>query len=532
LDFVKLVQGLANAELAGERFLIIGADPRQRKFFSVENITEFDEASVSSVLSKYLEPLPNFQIFNNLSSNDGHAFIILVLAAIQPRPIVIKTEGHRADGKTRLQVGEVWIKDHTSLRPANRSDMDRMYRQRIEEEAEDRARKRFRYMHELSIESTNGQRPPHRLPSREMLVEPEGAFRRYVEELISEDDSSRLRMLLEVLREVTVDEWDTLEMRNSKTSATLTEQVEQIDDFFRSWFLPSLQSLTSLGLLAIKYDCPVEWLASVADILMESFDAVRRLQPLKSQHVITGGDSLDWWRPGFEIFLAFRCIAIYSTHRWKLHYLKTLVPRFAVRMEIDDRSEFSTPMLLWPLPGDLFNWGVLNDGRATFYWNERIATSWGKYFGNQEKFTNASCQLEFIIELNSFLGTNHLHDASLQKWLEENLRGRSFTYNPDLFAYSLASTVPIAERCYDLIASNDVFPHELAFDPALFNSAFKGKTSEQRLLIFGRYLAYLREFQSRFSTPPHFRFSFGFTWQGRLADAVARYKETTYQKKS
>jgi hypothetical protein len=54
-DFIKLVQGLANADLDEERFIVIGADQRQRKFFDVDNTRDFDPATLSKIFEKYLQ---------------------------------------------------------------------------------------------------------------------------------------------------------------------------------------------------------------------------------------------------------------------------------------------------------------------------------------------------------------------------------------------------------------------------------------------------------------------------------------------
>src|ERR1017187_10882657 len=56
LDFVKLIQGLANADVEEERFIVIGADQKERKFYDVGNASEFDPAKLAQVISKYLDP--------------------------------------------------------------------------------------------------------------------------------------------------------------------------------------------------------------------------------------------------------------------------------------------------------------------------------------------------------------------------------------------------------------------------------------------------------------------------------------------
>src|SRR5437016_4086441 len=66
LDFIKFLQGVANAEIPGERCIVIGADPKEKKWYGVSNASEFDPATVSSIVAKYLDPPPKFQVFNNL----------------------------------------------------------------------------------------------------------------------------------------------------------------------------------------------------------------------------------------------------------------------------------------------------------------------------------------------------------------------------------------------------------------------------------------------------------------------------------
>jgi hypothetical protein len=140
-SFIKLLQGLANAELDGDRCIVIGADPKQKQFFPIGNADEFDPAKISQVLTAYLDPLPRFDVFH-VTTDTEEPFVLVVLDANQPRPIFVVKEGHSEDGKERLQMGEIWTKRNTGLVRASRADIDLMYQARIEQEAEDRARKR------------------------------------------------------------------------------------------------------------------------------------------------------------------------------------------------------------------------------------------------------------------------------------------------------------------------------------------------------------------------------------------------------
>jgi hypothetical protein len=199
------------------------------------------------------------------------------------------------------------------------------------------------------------------------------------------------------------------------------------------------------------------------------------------------------------------------------------LPRFVERLTIDDRRELNTPLLFWPLP-NIFVDKELIEGRNSFYWKDRISSFWGSYFGTYEKFLGASCELEFVLELNSYLGTNIIQDSKIQAWLEVNGKTRSFIYNPDFYSYDLRWAVPMAERCYDAIASDKPFPSHLAVDPALFELAFKGRTRDQRLLIYGGYLYHLKHWQAQ-AMVQFRRFPFMFSWEGRLLEISQKYKD-------
>src|SRR5215510_5925710 len=151
LDFIKLIQGLANAHVAEERFIVIGADQRERKFYNVENRDEFDPAKLSQVIAKYLDPQPRLEVFNSIQTDSGESYVLIVVSADQPRPIVAITEG-KSDKKTHFGQGSIWVKKDTSLQLATRADLDQMYeayiKRRVDEEAETRARRRFDHFRE------------------------------------------------------------------------------------------------------------------------------------------------------------------------------------------------------------------------------------------------------------------------------------------------------------------------------------------------------------------------------------------------
>jgi hypothetical protein len=184
LSFVKLIQGMANAHLTDERFIIIGADQKERKFHCVQNADEFDSANLSAILSKYLDPLPSFEAFNALTAKDGARFVLIVLAGSQPRPIVIKANADADDGSVHIRTGEIWIKENAGLRLAIREDLEAMYRGRIDAEAESRSRYRFTVLRdELTAQLKVGLSTGPRIPTKDVLFGKDEDFRLFVEEL-------------------------------------------------------------------------------------------------------------------------------------------------------------------------------------------------------------------------------------------------------------------------------------------------------------------------------------------------------------
>lgn len=531
LDLIKLVQGVANSEVAGERYIVIGADPKERKFFPVSNAAEFDPARVNSVLTKYLDPLPAYEVFNNLDTNNQNPIVVFILASTQPRPIIVKTEGKKLDGKVRLQVGEIWVKKGTALQLATRMDIDAMYRQRMEEEAEDRARKRFKHFTEVSGPPPVHLSSPTRMPVRESLLGPPADFRRFFEELMAASDNARFLMLVELIRESLVEGWDRQGVRNASLQVATSEYVVQVNSFFRDEFLPSLRAAVSVALLIIKNRFDIEWLKSTVEILLEAFEECRHLQQLKSGYFVQMPGSLRWWRPGFEHFMAFRGIAAYSVLRNRPRYLNVLLSCFAERLTVDDQPTAKMPILFWPLPPQMFDRNELIQGRATFFWNERIQLFCGSYFGTFEKFLAASCQLEFILEFNSYLGTNSVKDRDLKTWLESNARHKYFVYNPDLFAYPLDSTIPMAERLHDMLASRNFSPSSYEILPGLFDAEFKSKNIEQVMLVYGEFLDGLRAWQEN-AMMQHNRFPFMFSWPHRLEETVETSRAQRQRAKS
>jgi hypothetical protein len=178
----------------------------------------------------------------------------------------------------------------------------------------------------------------------------------------------------------------------------------------------------------------------------------------------------------------------------------------------------------------MFTGGELMQGRSAFFWKERISTSWGAYFGTYEKYIAAACQLELLLEFNSYLG-NSVNENELKKWLDANAGDLNFYYVPDLFSNSLELTVPMAERCYDVVAAQDKSsPSQYEIAPFLFAVVFGSKNLDQRQIIYGGFLDKTKAWQSQTMMQQFQRFPFMFTWQGRLGSFVKKYRDQLQKK--
>ena len=104
LDFVKLIQGLANSHAGTESLIVVGADQKAKSFVEVSNADEFDAAKISPILAKYLSPEPQYEVFNDMRASSGERYVLIVLNKTQPRPIIAVVDGKsetKAGGKIR-----------------------------------------------------------------------------------------------------------------------------------------------------------------------------------------------------------------------------------------------------------------------------------------------------------------------------------------------------------------------------------------------------------------------------------------------
>lgn len=514
LDFVKLIQGVANAHIAEERFIVVGADQKERKFFNVQNAAEFDPANLSQILSKYLDPQPRLEVFNNARAESGESYVLIVIGPAQPRPILTVTEG-KSDKRTHFGVGNIWIKKDTSLQLATRADLDEMYetyiRRRVDEEAELRARRRFDHFRETFGASLAITQPT--VPSLDLLVGDKGRLAKFVEGAISSGHAVNVRMFLEMAREQLVHNWSLIE---SKATLDVDTWITKRADIYRDDFVPALDSIIDLGLQVIKYDASSEWFGSVVSELIEAFEACRSLDHQRATILQQKPSTLAFARPAYDVYVALRALATYAVMRQRFRFLKEILPRYTRFVTPDGLSQVSVPLLFWPFSG-VSALPDMRGGRNQALWDAHIHSAWGLYFVTDDKFLAAAAQLEFILEFNSYIFEGV--QIPEVKAFQGKLGGKYLAYLPDFWNSRLDPVVDIAEQFYDILAKGDEFPQEFSIEKAAINLVFRRKSPQGRLLFLGCFLKHLGSSQGQMMLQQN-RFPFMFEWQGRLKAIV------------
>lgn len=517
LDFIKLLQGLANSHGDTECLIVVGADQKEAKFFNVENADGFDPARVSPIVAKYLSPEPKYEIFNNMRAPTGERYVLIVMSRVQHRPIVTVVDGE-AQGKLRFRPGDIWVKENTRLRPATREDIDRMYESKIDQEATKRARIIFEHM-KAEVGPELLSQAVLATPVPELLLGSRERLARFAQAMISSGDPNRFKMLLEMARQILVEKWSLLLQRGSKTPYGITDSDKQsLASFYRDEFLPTLISVIDLGIELIRFDGQASWLGFIGGLLVNAFEASCEIDHLRAVNQ-AGEMSVPFARPAYEVYLGARVLATYATHRDRVQFLKELLPRYITVLMPQRHERLQTPFLFWPFRGDL-DLPDMKLGRNQEYWQQRVEQTWGEAFGSEDAFLNAATQLEFILELNSYLLIQYR--SPITDEFRQSFPEKRTDYLPDFWNTPLRFAIPTAEQILKLLVDQGL-PSYIAIEPQIAAAVFGEMSKEEREVFYGGFLNQLKTWQDQ-AMMQQMRFPFLLTWPPRLQSAIDQYK--------
>jgi hypothetical protein len=504
IEFVKDIQSIATSKIETEKYLVIGADDKAKAFCPVDNLGEFDEASVRQILDKYLSPVPAFQIFQ-LQSSEGHPFVLFVLPRQPNRRILAKVtifadEAQDAKQKLLLREGDLWTKgSSTGKRLAKAEDWDEIYEEMIEEEAERRARVRTAHTIELAI-AREKLTPYGRALLPSVFTDEE--FQALMEDVCSTRDESRFKVLLERLRDDTVEGWHRIGAYEdlfasqflSNAAASMPDAKQKVQDHIKNVFRPAMRWLTLAAIYTIKNGGPNSFVDLVADLLKEVFETTHKLQvpravALAGQKTRTIEEHVSHTVPALESLISLHLTGAYIAKRNRFEYLRSLFRGDVYGTDWQGQNWEKRPMAFWPLdlsighgePDVLRTWGgrlKLCAGRV------RADSAYGKLFGSERATIEVLCQYELCLELNSFLAMPQCSPET-GSYVKQAYPDVDFVFRPQLIAFSLLPLHDLVSALFAEIKKNKpILLKVILFEPVLAGQITKSGGDK----VFGSFL--------------------------------------------
>jgi hypothetical protein len=509
IEFVKDIQSIATSRIQTEKFLVIGADAATKTFHAVQNLNEFDEASIRQLLDRYLSPVPEFELFQ-MTSSDGCPFVFFVIPKQKRRRILAKvTVEDSTDSKPKvlLREGDLWTKGaSTGKRLAKPEDWDEIYEEVIETETERRTRQRTAHALEMAT-AREKVRPSYGQSSLPSFFTDE-EFQALMEDLCSAQDGARFNVLVERLRDDLVEGWHAIGAYEESPAVLLNpiESIprlrERIREHIKNVFRPAMHWLTLVGIYVVKNSGPIVFLDAVADSLKEVFDTSHQLLMARSLTPYgatspTTDEHMSHTVPALESLVSLYLIGAYLTRRSRFQYLRSLFRSDVYRAgHRTGEQEKKTLMVFWPLgqgcgePDELrYRAGRIN------YCAKRIAadSSYLRLFGSVTAATGALCQYELCVELNSHVATPSDDTQESSAYVAKMYPGMDFYFWPSLIAFPLGHIHGLALTLFSEIkkAKSELLKLIL-FDPAL--AGFFTRPGAD--MVFARFLGGLASDQA------------------------------------
>jgi hypothetical protein len=541
IEFVKDIQSIATShiEIETEQFLVIGADEKTKKFVPVTNLSEFDEASITQILDKYLSHVPIFQVFR-LESSDGHPFVLFVLPRQPRRRILAKsTINDPTDLKPKilLREGDLWTKGtSTGKRLATVEDWDSIYDEVIEAEADQRARVRTARDIELAV-AREKLRPYGGSPLPSVFTDDQ--FQAVMEDICSTKDVSRFKVLLERLRDQTVEGWHGIGAYEDlftglifpDTAPSVPDATQKVRDHIKNAFRPAMRWTTLAAIYTIKNSGPIAFVDSVADLLKEIFETTHKLRVPRA--VTPAGqisknleDHYSHTVPALESLISLHLIGAYIAKRNRFEYLRSVFRGEVYSTSWQGQHREKRLLAFWPLDFDVWygepeilrTWG----GRLKLCASRvGIDVAYAKLFGSEKVTIEALCQYEFCLELNSFIAFPALSPET-GVYLQQSHPNTNFFFRPQLIAFTLAPLSDLATKLYaEIEPARPSLLQLILFDPAL--AAMMTKPGADK--IFGMFLDDLSKSHAQlWMAQRHFPPDWG--WPSDLAKALKRLRES------
>jgi len=527
-EFIRDVLSIVNSEIPDgrDRYVVVGVDETSRKFTGC-SYDEFDDAKLRQLFDAHLDPTPLFEVMRFKAAN-GENFVVLRFPYQPGRPFVVKKE-IRENNLTHLSAGEVWYKPGGPDTPGSgkrrvSSHAELLSLVNIEPRVQREVSERIeRMLPAIRIEARTSLQP-QAINAVSALTSTDEEFESIVEQLLARPNALPLNIIVEKLRDKTVEVWKTDLDEHTLLSAEEILRIKEID------FIPAIRRLTLLGLLLIKFSTPQEWFSKVANLLIEIFDMshyiAKKAERFHERHGVSSlAEQANYTVPAIESLLSAYVLAGYELSRNSNVYMSLLFSRIVghVSDPIDVDPEVKWLYLFWPM--ERAKWGSPEMSRPQMvierYGNaDRIE----KLLGGKTGMKSAVLQVDCLIEWHSHLSFDGQGAPETVRYFKERYPKVGTNYFPDFFQENFSHIEPLINKLWAAVRTGGGEMNDWFVLPGLVD-AFRKIEIERRQHLLGKFLLDISKEQSQKMLAKN-RMPYRIYWPPEIAALVKRVRES------